>query len=210
MNDEITVIMNVISILGTVVGILGTGFGVWGVVLAIESKKANRKLKDVTWSDIHAATKYFWKNLKNKKFTPTMIITPGQKGGIVAKMVSDFYTDEIPILTGYFESVGKKPINYEGYTTFHTTKWNIHLPIAIQEYKNKQTAKLLIVDDFVMSGDFLHNLKNELTNLGYLDSNIYACAVAVTKVAIDSKKGPDFYWKVVDDKDFDFPWGKAE
>lgn len=204
------ILMDVISITGTVVGILGFGFGVWGVILAIESKKANRKIKNVTWSDIHAATKYFWKKLKHENFTPTIIITPGQKGGIVAKMISDFYKEDMPILSGFLERVGKESVEDENYLTFSTTKWHIHLPISIETHKNKESVKVLIVDDFVMSGDFLHTLKNKLIELGYLNSNIYACAVAVTKVAIDSKKGPDFYWKVVDDKDFDFPWGKAE
>lgn len=198
------------SIFSELIGFVGTVLGAVGVVLTISSNKKNRKIKNVTWSDIHSATKFFWKKLKHENFTPTIIITPGQKGGIVAKMISDFYKEDMPILSGFLERVGKESVEDENYLTFSTTKWHIHLPISIETHKNKESVKVLIVDDFVMSGDFLHTLKNKLIELGYLNSNIYACAVAVTKVAIDSKKGPDFYWKVVDDKDFDFPWGKAE
>lgn len=34
--------------------------------------------------------------------------------------------------------------------------------------------------------------------------------IAVTKVALDAKKAPNYHWKIVDDKEFYFPWGKAE
>jgi hypoxanthine phosphoribosyltransferase len=180
------------------------------VVLTIDSNRKNRKLKAVVWSDIQSATKFFWKKLNRKKFEPTFIIAPGQKGGIIAQLIDDFYEEEIPILSGFLETKDKEQVEDDNYMTLKTTKWYVHMPISLKTCKQKERVKLLIVDDFVMSGDFLYSLKNQLLELGYLEKNICSCAIVVTKVAKDANKAPDYYWKVVDDKDFYFPWGKAE
>ena len=198
------------SIISELVGIAGTAFGAWGVALTISSNRKNRKLKTVTWADIQSATKFFWRKLKHQKFKPDFIITPGQKGGIVAQLVKDFYEGEIPIFSGFLEAKDQECIKDENYLTLSTTKWHVHMPISLKTFEQKDKVRLLIVDDFVMSGDFLQLLKNTLVELGYLEQNIYSCAVAVTKVAMDANKGPSYHWKVVDDKDFYFPWGKAE
>lgn len=198
------------SILNELVGIAGTAFGVWGVMLTISSNRKNRKLKTVTWSDIQSATKFFWRRLQYQGIKPDYIITPGQKGGIIAQLIKDFYKDDIPILTGFLKTETKESVKDENYLTLSTTKWNVYMPISLKEFEEKDKIKLLIVDDFVMSGDFMYLLKNTLLELGYLEQNIYSCAIAVTKVAMDANKSPSYYWKVVDDKDFYFPWGKAE
>lgn len=207
-NEEVWNKMN--NIISQLVGVSGTLLGAWGVALTIISNKKNKKLKTVTWSDIQSATKFFWKKLNHKKFEPTFIITPGQKGGIIAQLISDFYENEIPIFTGFIEKRDKKQVEDDNYLTLLTTKWCVYMPISLKTCKEKDKVKLLIVDDFVMSGDFLYQLKNTLLELGYLDQNIYSCAIAVTKVAIDANKAPNYHWKVVEDKDFYFPWGKAE
>lgn len=91
------------SIISELVSVMGTLLGAWGVALAIISNIKNRKLKTVTWSDIQSATKFFWRKLKHEKFVPTYIVTPGQKGGIIAQLISDFYEEEIPIFSGFLE-----------------------------------------------------------------------------------------------------------
>ena len=174
------------SIVSELVSVLGTVFGVVGVVLTIGSNRKSRKLKAVTWSDIHSATKFFWRKLKKKNFNPDYIITPGQKGGIIAQLIKDFYDDKIPILSGFLEANQSGTVSDENDLIVSTTKWNVHMPISIGKFEKKEEIKLIIVDDFC------------------------SCIVAVTKVALDANKGPDFYWKVVDDKEFNFPWGKAE
>lgn len=198
------------SIMSELIGIAGTLLGAWGVALTIISNRKNRKLKTVAWSDIQSATKFFWRKLKHEEFKPTFIITPGQKGGIIAQLISDFYEEEIPIFSGFLFPKNQGKVEDENYLILSTTKWHVHMPIFLKTCKQKDMVKLLIVDDFVMSGDFLYMLKNTLLELGYLEKNIYSCAIAVTKVAMDANKAPSFHWKVVDDKDFYFPWGKAE
>lgn len=198
------------SIVSELIGIAGTAAGVWGVILTINSNKKNKKLKAVTWSDIHSATKFFWKNLKKQNFKPDFIISPGPKGGIIAQLIEDFYDDEIPILSGFLERKKPKSINVENDLIISTSKWNVHMPISLNTFEKKDEIKLLIVDDFAMSGDFLYSFKDKLVELGYLEENIFSCVVAVTKVALDANKRPSYYWKIVDDKEFYFPWGKAE
>jgi len=68
---------------------------------------------------------------------------------------------------------------------------------------------ILIVDDFVMSGDFLEALKKQLVEAGVVASRIRSASIAVTRVAIRNHKAPDYYWWTADDDDFYFPWGKA-
>ncbi|MCH5298190.1 MAG: hypothetical protein J1E96_00360 [Ruminococcus sp.] len=198
------------SMISEFFGIVGTVFGAWGVVLTLKSNKKNKKLKSITWEDIQSATKFFWRKLQCRKFKPDFIVTPGQKGGIIAQLIRDFYEDDIPIISGFLRAKGQGTVENENYLKLSTTKWDVYMPVCLNENKQKDTIKLLIVDDFVMSGDFLKLLKNTLLELGYSEKNIYSCAIAVTRVAMDANKNPNYYWKVVDDKDFSFPWGKAE
>lgn len=198
------------SIMSEVISSIGTLLTVLGVALTIVNNRRARELKTITWLDLQSATKFFWKKLKSIKFEPTFIVTPGQKGGIIAQLLSDFYEEEIPIITGFLKSKDEKQVKDDNYLVLSTTKWHVHIPTFLKTYEKKDTVKLLIVDDFVMSGDFLGTLKELLLELGYLEKNICSCAVAVTTVAMDAHKGPTYYWKLASDKNFYFPWGKAK
>jgi hypoxanthine phosphoribosyltransferase len=68
---------------------------------------------------------------------------------------------------------------------------------------------ILIVDDFVMSGDFLSALKRVLKDAGVSMERVRTASIATTKVAVRNHKGPDYYWWLADDDEFFFPWGKA-
>jgi hypoxanthine phosphoribosyltransferase len=85
-------------------------------------------------------------------------------------------------------------------------KWFVTIPEAVFEYCN---GTVLVVDDFVMSGDFLETLKRKLMTFGFRSDQIKSAAIAATKVAIKNHKSPDYYWWIADDDDFFFTWGKA-
>ena len=74
---------------------------------------------------------------------PLFIVTPGQKGGIVAQLISDFYEDKIPVFTGFLERREKKQIQIEddNYMTVSTTKWTVHLPIFLKNCESKEKVK---------------------------------------------------------------------
>ena len=135
-------------------------------------------------------------------------ITPGQKGGIIAQMVMDILDIEIPIYTGFLtKAKNLVPDRYtKNYISLKTTKWNIFLPKCLEDTPN---AKILIIDDFVMSGDFLIMLTNKLKDFGYAEENIYSCCVVTTKVAIQTKKNANYYWNIIDADNSYFPWGKV-
>lgn len=198
-------IINIIGVISFIVSVISLFYA-----YIIEQK--NKKIRSINWTDIHIATKKFWKSLKHENFTPSYIITPGQKGGIIAQVFSEFYDIDIPILTGFIlpNIVRHKDLKDEQYLVIKTTKWYVYMPNIIKTTTNKSNMKILIIDDFTMSGDFLFNLKKELNNLGYKPQNIRSCSLAVTSVAQNTKKAPDYYYKEVEDSNFYFPWGKAK
>lgn len=196
--------MNIISF---IIGIIGTLLSAYGAYLTVRSNQQTRKSKTIDWGQMQTACKYICKQLKNN-FIPDAIITPGQKGGILAQLILDNLDLEIPIYTGFLISKEKKSneILSENYILLETTKWNVFLPKSIEVSKD---MKILIVDDLVMSGDFLYKLQNRLIEYGYSKKNIQSCSIATTTVANATKKSPDYYWKIVDADDCYFPWGKA-
>lgn len=199
--------MNVITIVSFIIGIFGTVLSAVGVWLAVRGNAMTRKAKTIDWGQLQTACKYIVKRLK-KEFIPDVIITPGQKGGIISQLIVDNYELEIPIYTGFLVSkkVDVSNVLVENYFVLETTKWNVFLPKSIEASTEK---KVLIVDDWVMSGDFLQILHKKLIEVGYLKQNVRSCSIATTEVAVEAKKAPDCFWKIVDAKECYFPWGKA-
>ena len=194
------------TIISFVIGIIGTLLSAFGIFLSFESIKKTKETKTIDWSQMQSASKHISRLLKHN-FLPDCIITPGQKGGIFAQLIMDNLEIEVPIFTGFlFDKKINLNSENNNYIVIETTKWNVNLPNCL---KDTAYSKILIVDDLVMSGDFLTNLISRLKTYGYKDTNIKSCSIATTKVAITTKKSPDYYWKVVDADDCYFPWGKA-
>lgn len=199
-------ILNIISVVGFIIGLIG-------FYLTIDSLKKNKALKSVSWNEIQNATRFIWKKLKGDNFVPDIIISPDPKGGIIAHILAEYYDNKVIILIGYAELSRNNSsglVSDDNFTVISTNKWKVRLPTAVESIKPKEKIKILIVDDFVLSGDFNKHMYESLITLGYNRTNIKDCCVAVTQVAISAKKEPKYYWKIVLDSDFDFPWGKAE
>lgn len=94
-----------------------------------------------------------------------------------------------------------------GFFTVENKKWYVHVPEQVLGLRDK---KILIVDDFALAGDFLDNLRTKLIASGFKANNIRTLCVATTKVAIQTHKAPNYYWMVVPDDGFYFPWGRAK
>ncbi|MBR5714374.1 MAG: hypothetical protein IKX58_06275, partial [Clostridia bacterium] len=172
-----------------------------------------RTLKQISWSDIQNGIRYIWKEFRKLKFKPDIILSPDPKGGILAYLLENLYDDSIFINIGQAVKKGTYPSALhvkENHTVISTNRWEVFLSKEIETVAKKDSIKVLIVDDFVLSGDFNYQLLEKLTEIGYKKENILVCCLVVTRVAISSAKAPDFYWKIVDDEDFYFPWGKAE
>lgn len=201
------------SIAGMLVNLFGLFVGMVGAVLSYDAYRKSRALKTVSWNDLQIATKYIWKELEKIQFTPDIILSPDPKGGIIGHMISKFYNNDIFTNVGHAMRKGRAQsmtFSDTSYIVLHTNKWEVALSKQIIEMDGKSDLKVLIVDDFVLSGDFNKELVDLLLSAGYQRQNIIVCCVAVTAVAIQSEKAPKFYWKVVDNEEFYFPWGKAE
>ena len=147
--------MDVLSIIIGIIGILLSTIGLW---LTVKSNRMIKKSKTIDWSQFQIAVKQFTKEIKRVGFIPDLIITPGQKGGIIAQLIVDELELTLPICTGFLVPIGssifqEKSLS-ENYFAVETSKWCVFLPKFIQYTKDQ---KILIVDDLVMSGDFCVN-----------------------------------------------------
>lgn len=192
-------------------GLGGLFVGVIGIILttyyARKAQELNRKRKRLEWPDIQVAANDLGQRIK-KDFAPAAILTPGLTGATFANLLVEEFTDQPPVFVGTrtWKESPYATIPDAGVFCIETKKWIVTIPEAIVKYSN---GKLLIVDDFVMSGDFLETLKGKLIESGYSPEQLRSAAIAVTKVAIRNHKSADYYWWVADDDDFFFPWGKA-
>ena len=75
--------------------------------------------------------------------------------------------------------------------------------------KANKNVKVLIVDDFAMSGDSLKEIVNLLEKKGFKRENIRTATIVCTPNAYDIRKQPNYYCIKNDYKEFNFPWGKA-
>ncbi|KIL37085.1 hypothetical protein SD71_03720 [Cohnella kolymensis] len=186
--------------------------GVFGVVLSIhyeqKSKKLERLKKTLTWTELQAGTNDVCKDLK-RKYQFDLILTPNLRGGIIAELVADHFDRHIPIFVGQIfwkELAGEIPTIPQHFMCV-TGKWVIYIPESIVAFKDR---KLLIVDDFAMSGDTVLGIKEKLAARGFDLNNIKTFSLITTPIAVKSNKAPEFYWKKsADDDSFYFPWGKA-
>lgn len=201
------------TVVNAAIGILSLIIGIIGAIFTYRAYSRERKLKTVSWSDIQNGTKFIWKELRKKEFIPDLMISPDPKGGIIAFLLGQFFDQSIYIDIGHAirkDMIQEGQYSEEIYTIINTNRWKVVFSKQLENISSKENIKVLIVEDFVLSGDFNLTLFDFLTGLGYKKENIMVSCLAVTKVAISSSKEPDLCWKIVDNEDFYFPWGKAE
>ena len=215
--------MDALNTASLIAGIVGFPLGVVGLVLTIyyarkaerteaELKRISGLRKRLDWSEIQTAAGDLKEVMSAAGVVPTIIITPGLAGATFANLFEDALAIRTPVYvgirhwkTGGTEEVASEHLN-ENYITVETTKWVVSIPRIPVRADNSQ---ILILDDFVMSGDFLAKFKTALVESGVPVNRIHSAAIVTTQVALHSKKGPDFWWLVTDDDNFYFPWGKA-
>jgi hypoxanthine phosphoribosyltransferase len=194
-----------------VLGLAGVVVGIVGVILTVyfarKSSRLDKARKRLEWADLQAAANDLGQLIK-RDCTPIAIVTPGTRGATFANLLASEFTDQPPVYVGISTWKGGPHTNVlvDGWFEIETKKWIVHIPKEPSRYAD---GVVLIVDDFVMSGDFLDHLKSTLEAGGLEATRIRSASVAVTKVALKNHKAPDYYWWIADDDDFFFPWGKA-
>ena len=199
--DSLNIIFGIISVIS------------FGTTIYYGRKSSNleKQRKKIDWTDIQACANDLGKDLKKTKFKPDIIFTPGLRGATFVNLLQNEISKEIPVFVGisfWKENNKNFDLNlYEDFYTIETSKWFVLIPKILISQKKQ---KILIVDDYTMSGDFLQIITNLLVDNGIDKKNIKSMTIATTKVAIENHKEPDYFWMTTSDSNFYFPWGKAK
>ncbi len=177
----------------------------------LKSIRLEKQKKSLNFQEMLLSANELKSRLTADDFVPEIIFTPGLRGATFANLLEDeFTTNTRPVIVGitFFEKDG---LNFfgqpEGYEVIETERWQLFIPKLLFTQKDK---KMLIVDDFALTGDFLQILKKQLAERGFIKDRIRTATIATTTVAIISKNGPDYYWYTAHDDAFFFPWGRAK
>lgn len=204
--------MSISDVLGLVINISSLMIGIIGFVYGLFEKK---KRHSIQWGDLEVAVKTMILQMK-REFVPDILYAPTQKSGIIVELTLPYLQHYTPTFFGIgiakrnfsYENAYPKILNAEVYFHFETTKWHAYVPKSIMAYNDK---KILIVDDFAMSGEYLEKLKKCLIDdAGFDFSKIKTLCLATTEVAINDKKAPDYSWKVSDSAVIYLPWGRPQ
>ena len=193
-------------------GIGGFVIGVVGLVLTIyyarKAEQLNLAKKRLDWADLQNAANDLGRQIR-REFPPSAIVTPGLAGATFGNLLATEFQNQPPVFVGTrtWREDPHNPVKSDGSFYFTTSKWIVTIPKAVLNYKD---GNILIIDDFVMSGDFLAKLRERLIESGVPADRIRAASVAVTRVACKNHKAPEYYWWLADNDDFYFPWGRAK
>jgi hypoxanthine phosphoribosyltransferase len=218
--DQVTPFINA----GPLIGLAGVA---WGIAGFIQARRYHRRaedlaqqLKRISWDDLHIAAYDLGHKIAQDGAGagapdrgPAVIVTPGLNGATFANLLVQEFIAKPPVYVGirywtkeYPDGPPKNSLGDDALLHVITHKAHVTVPRAVLKHTQ---GPILIVDDFVMSGEFMANFTKVLTDCGVSRDRIRSCAVVVTKVAASAGRAPDYYYKITDDADFLFPWGKA-
>jgi len=183
--------------------VLGFGLAIWQ---AMRVEQLNKRERDLDWPRFRNAAADLARAVDRSGFMPDFILSISDRGAIVGNLVARELRRQIPIITvGYLDEAGS--VSIPGFLALRGTKATSFLPEGLKDLKDQ---RVLLLDDFVMSGDGLLRVKNQLLEYGFATDCIKSGSVVATKVSIANKKGPDFFAREARDFDFFFPWGRAK
>lgn len=195
----LNIVFGIISIIGTVLT----------VFYGLKVSKLEKAKRTLTWHDLQMISDSTALSLKKDNFLPEVILCPGLRGGILAELFLNKFERNIPVFIGIshrdFSKINK--LNIAGYKRFIIADdWDILIPDVIFTFKNK---KILIIDDFCLTGTFFQNLRQHLIDNGFNNEKIKIFSSVITKVTKVAGRAPEYYAIVTDDDYIYFPWGKA-
>jgi len=198
--------MNIINLSFGIVTVISLVATIYFGRKAIKLQKIRKRFE---WSDIQSSANDLGSRIKRDRFNPDLIFTPGLKGGTFVNLLINELSKPTPVYVGisFWKAGVLEQTEISDYDIIETNKWYVSIPKSLLKQKDK---KILIVDDFVMSGDFLFKLVELLVLNGFKKDNIRSVSIITTKIAIQNHKSPDYYWFESFDTDFYFPWGKAK
>ncbi len=174
-----------------------------------KSIRLERAMQTLSWEDVVVAADDLGASISKTGFQPEMFLATSVRGGIIAHFMSRHLAPTSPVLVGIVEWKGEDLFHGDlsTYDTIDTSKVRLYIPKAV--YANSE-RRVLVVDDFTMSGDGMAETRARLINHGFRPDAVRTATLIVSTVALARHRGPDHYWKKVDSLDFFFPWGRAK
>ena len=177
-----------------------------------KSRTLEKQKRSLDFEDMLAGAKEIKAAIQESGFAPEIIFTPGLRGATFANLLEDeFIGATQPVIVGitFFNKSGSNYFdNINGYQLIITERWQLLIPDLLFTQNKK---RLLIVDDFALTGDFLSMLKKKLVDdYGFEVRNIRTATLATTNVAVAARYAPNFFWYKALDPNFYFPWGQAK
>lgn len=198
--------MNIFTI---VLGIM-TAIGVFlTIYFGVKFNRLQKKNRTLSWNDIQIYADSISLCLKQDRFVPQVILAPGIRGAIIAEISLNKFERNIPVFIGisYRDFTQECKLTINNYETFTITKdWDILIPKAIFGFTDK---KILVVDDFCLTGEFFQKLRSFLTSNGFDEEKIRIYSCIITAVTKSAERAPEYYSRIVEDDYIYFPWGKA-
>lgn len=190
-------------VLGTTT-VVGFGLAIWQ---AVRAEQLNKRERDLDWPRFRSAASDLARSIDRSDFMPDVILALSERGAMVAHLVARELRRQVPIVTVAYLGRPDGDLDLPGYEPIRGTKAVVFLPERLVELRGK---RLLLLDDFVMSGDGLRTVIATLVAQGHDPKDLRSGAVVATKISIASKKGPDYHGRETTGFDFYFPWGRAE
>lgn len=197
--------------LDRVLGIISLVLAVVGTALAIhygrEARRLTQRLRRFEWHDIESALKKLSQEIE-KDFSPDLILSSsGGSVGIIANMYLTYTKRFIPLYVGvskhHASQFSSPPIYHASFTT---NRWNTYIPEELAQLKDH---KVLILEDVVLSGETLTQMRNALLSWGYAPNRVRSAAVFMSQFAVSQGAEPDYYWLRLSDTHFELPWGSS-
>lgn len=187
--------------------ILAVGGVAVAVYFGLENRRLQRRLRRFTWHDIEAGVKYLSARIE-RDFKPDLILcsSPGSVG-IVANLYVTYIDRFIPLYLGVSKkrdaSFASSPL-FTGH--YETGRWETYLP---SDLARTAATKVLVLEDVVISGETLREIRSHLHNEGFDDTQIRTAAVFVTDLAVSQGSEPSYHWLQIADTHFELPWGRS-
>ncbi len=198
----------------TIVEIASISVAVLGIALttavAVYYGRENRKLQreriSFTWDELYTGARDLAKKVRGG-FVPEIVLAISVRGATVAGIVVLEFDIGLPLFTCIQDDLNARfsfqPFDH---TLIQTRKWSIYIPNALRAHADK---RILIVDDFAMSGDLLDAVRRQIIEFGFREQSIKAATLVCATDAIGGHKAPEFYWHETPTHRFYFPWGQA-
>jgi len=184
--------------------VIGFGLAIWQTLRA---EQLNRRQRDLDWPRFRSAASDLARSIDRSDFMPDVILALSERGAMVAHLVARELRSQVPIVTAAYLSKPDHGTELPGFRALRGTKAVTFLPDRLGELHGR---RVLLLDDFVMSGDGLATVTRALLDQGFAPERLRSGAVVATRLAIANKKGPDYWGRETRDFDFYFPWGRAE